>query len=95
MSARWGGRDRRSSSFPIGANVVPTRQRGRVAAYRRSRGFGFISPEHDCGDVYVRAEDVDDADVDLVPGEAVEYEPQVGLAGQLVAVSVRRVPPSR
>lgn len=93
MSLPWTGHDRRPHGFRSDANPAPTRERGCVAAYRPGRGFGFISPEHNCGDVYVQAQDVEDADVDLVPGETVEYEPQVGLAGQLVAVSVRRVAP--
>lgn len=62
-----------------------------MTAYRPPRGFGFITPDHNCGDLFVSAEDVDDDDVDLVPGEVVEYDPEVGTAGQLKAVAVRRV----
>lgn len=65
-------------------------QRGHVAVYRSSRGFGFIKPDHNCGDLFVRAEDGEDDNVDLVPGEAVEFRPHVGVAGQLTAVGVRR-----
>ncbi len=66
-------------------------QRGSVAVFRSRRGFGFITPDHNCGDLFVAAEDVADDDADLVPGEAVEYRPEVGVAGQLRAVAVRRV----
>ncbi len=68
---------------------MTTTQRGRVAAYRASRGFGFITPDHNCGDLFVQAGDVEDDGVALVPGQAVEYQPRVGEAGQLVAVAVR------
>ena len=68
---------------------MPAAQRGRVAAYRPSRGFGFITPDHNCGDLFVRAADVEDDGVALIPGQAVEYQPRVGEAGQLVAVAVR------
>ncbi len=65
-----------------------------MEAFRPSRGFGFIAPDHHGGHLFVRAEDVEDDDVDLVPGEVVEYHPHVGTAGQLTAVAVHRVTPS-
>ena len=61
---------------------------GRVRAYRARAGFGFITPSHDCGDVFVQVDDIDQAEHHLVPGEVVEYEPQVGVDGQLRAVHV-------
>ncbi len=61
---------------------------GRVRAYRAPAGFGFITPSHDCGDVFVQADDIDEEEHRLVPGDVVEYEPQVGLDGQLRAVHV-------
>ena len=66
-------------------------ERGRVAAYRPTRGFGVIAPDHEGGRLFVRTEDVVDEDPDLVPGEAVEYRTAVGVEGQLTAVAVRRV----
>ncbi len=64
---------------------------GRVTAYRPLAGFGFITPSHGCGDVFVQAEDVDGAGPELVPGEVVEFDPEVGCDGQLRAVHVRSV----
>ena len=69
-----------------------TTQWGRVAAYRASHGFGFICPAHDCGRLFVCADDVEEDDERLVPGEVVEYRAVVGTGGQLKAVDVRRVP---
>lgn len=65
-------------------------QRGHVVEYRPSRGFGFIAPDHDCGWVFVRAQDVEDDNAPLRSGEVVEFHPELGLAGQLTAVGVRR-----
>lgn len=70
---------------------MAARERGHVEAYRGSRGFGFIRPDHNCGRLFVRAEDVEDDSVLLVPGEAVEYHPRIGSAGQLIAVEVHRL----
>lgn len=64
---------------------------GQVRAYRPAAGFGFITPSHECGDVYVQAADIQEAEHDLVPGEVVEYDPEVGSDGQLRAVHVRPV----
>ncbi len=61
---------------------------GRVTAYRPLAGFGFITPSHNCGNVFVQADDVEEAEHDLVPGEVVEYDPEVGIDGQLRAVHV-------
>lgn len=70
---------------------MATRTRGHVACFRSRRGYGFITPDGNCCDLFVQAEDVADDDHDLVPGEAVEYEPRVGAAGQLRASAVRRL----
>ncbi len=75
------------------SNAMVSMQRGHVEAYRASRGFGFIKPDGNFGDLFVRAEDVEDDHVDLVPGEPVEYQLQVGTGGQLRAVAVRRLDP--
>ena len=64
---------------------------GQVRVYRPTEGFGFITPSHNCGDVFVRANDIDEPEHDLEPGDEVEYEPQVGLDGQLRAVHVHGV----
>ena len=64
---------------------------GRVRAYRPHAGFGFITPSHQCGDVFVQADDIDEPEPVLVPGEMVEYEPEVGVDGQLRAVHVHGV----
>lgn len=64
---------------------------GRVRAYRPLAGFGFITPSHNCGNVFVQADDIDDAEHNLVAGEVVEYEPEVGIDGQLKAVHVHVV----
>lgn len=64
---------------------------GQVKAYRPRAGFGFITPSHDCGDVFVQAGDIQECDHDLVPGETVEYDSEVGCDGQLKAVHVRPV----
>ncbi len=62
---------------------------GRVKAYRASRGFGFITPADHCGQVFVQAVDLEHTGRELVPGEVVEYQPEVGTDGQLKAVAVR------
>lgn len=64
---------------------------GRVRAYRSPEGFGFITPSHDCGDVFVQADDIEKGEHSLVAGEVVEYEPEVGVDGQLRAVHVHGV----
>lgn len=61
---------------------------GRVKAYRSQAGFGFITPSHECGDVFVQSEDIQGSEANLVPGEVVEYDPEVGMDGQLKAVHV-------
>lgn len=76
---------------PGASNDMLSMQRGHVQAYRASRGFGFIKPDGNFGDLFVRAEDLEDDHVGLVPGEPVEYQPQVGTGGQLRAVAVRRL----
>lgn len=63
---------------------------GRVKAYRPRRGFGFITPENEGGDVFVQVDDVEGGhERHLVPGQPVEYEATVGTDGQLKAVGVR------
>ena len=64
---------------------------GRVTAFRPRSGFGFITPSHGCGDVFVQADDVQGPEQVLVPGEVVEFDPEVGADGQLRAVHVRHV----
>ncbi len=61
---------------------------GRVQAYRPRAGYGFITPSHNCGDLFVQAEDIDPGEHELLPGEVVEYQPEVGIDGQLRAVHV-------
>ena len=70
---------------------VPNMAVGRVKAYRPHAGFGFIAPSHNCGDVFVEVADIEEAGQDLVPGEVVEYDPEVGVDGQLKAVHVHVV----
>ena len=66
---------------------------GRVTAYRSPAGFGFITPSHGCGDVFVQAGDIQGAEHDLEPGDVVEFDPEVGSDGQLRAVHVRPAAP--
>lgn len=66
---------------------------GRVTAYRPKAGFGFITPSHGCGDVFVQSGDVQGAAHDLEPGDVVEFDPEVGADGQLKAVHVRATAP--
>ena len=67
---------------------------GQVRVYRPAEGFGFITPSHNCGDVFVQADDIDTVEHRLEPGEVVEYEPEIGLDGQLRAVHVHGVLPA-